>query len=117
MPEAKASRKDYSPLPAYIGLQAINLDKNIARYYNISITQDLFSVWVILINHGGIGFKGKIRLFSYSSFDEMNKSLKKILRKRSNSTTRIGCNYALTSLQSSRLPEIQRNVLSFWPSH
>ena len=100
---------------AHICLEAINPDNNIYRFYNIYISQDLFSYWGIMINHGRIGRKGKQRQYFYPRFDAMEKKLRTILRRRSNATARIGCDYKPKSLQVAEFPEIQKQVSSVWP--
>lgn len=79
----------------YHYLQAINPSKNIFRWYEVRVAQDLWGKWSLMIGYGRMGGKGRTLHHSFSSFDTMKESLQKILKKRLHAGRRIGCDYVV----------------------
>lgn len=102
-------------MKAYIGLEAKCPKNQIFRYYNIYISMDMFEEWIIIINHGKLGFRGKVIRYSYNEYSQMCHKLLSILRKRRSATKRIGCDYTLHYLNASAHSDIISMANSFWP--
>lgn len=102
-------------MTAHILLEALCANNQIARYYNIYISKDLFEEWMILINHGRIGFRGKIIKYSYSDYSQLIYKLQTIFRRRSSASSRIGCDYKLLFLRAPTYPDIRDIIYYYWP--
>ncbi len=76
-------------------LKAIDLDKGIFRWYEIKPIQDLFGHWSLIVSFGRINTKGRTKIISFDTVEEMHTGLHKILKKRLTAKNRIGCNYTL----------------------
>ena len=91
-----------------ITLRARLAEKNLDRDYTISIQKGLFKLWVVSIFYGKRGTAGHQLRYGFETPQQGQKFIKKTLRKRLNSYSRIGCNYQLVS--SSGDPQ----DLEFW---
>ena len=81
-----------------LSFEAINLQENVNRWYNVRLGQDLFGAWYILTSWGRKGYKGgQKKEYVFSVFDEAKKQALFICRKRLKATSRIGCNYICTN--------------------
>ena len=81
----------------HIKLMARNNERNIARYYNLALTNDLLGDWVLVTTYGRIGFRGQSKQYGFAAMDMALSKLETILKKRFNAKTRIGCNYSIAS--------------------
>ncbi len=80
-----------------ITLRARLAEKNLDRNYTISIQKGLFKLWVVNIFYGKWGTAGHKLRYGFETPQQGQKFIKKTLRKRLNSYSRIGCNYQLVS--------------------
>ena len=76
-----------------ICLTAKNPTKNIYRFYNIFTSKDLFGFTCIHTCYGRIGTKGHMKAYSFGDKYTAETFLKNILKKRLNSSKRIGVDY------------------------
>lgn len=79
-----------------IQLQAINVDKNIFRQYEIYGGEDLFKRPVLTISYGRIGRVSTTRHYLFESDAELRQKTQALLKKRLSSKKRIGTNYQIT---------------------
>jgi predicted DNA-binding WGR domain protein len=66
---------------------------NIKRSYFIQAGQDLFGNWVVEINYGRIGRKGRIKVLLKNTEQEAQAEIKRRLKKRESAIKRIGVPY------------------------
>lgn len=78
-------------------LRAIDPDKNIFRWYEIRLIQDLFREWSLVLSYGRIGSKGRTKTISFKDKTSMDHYTQKVLKKHLTSGSRIGCNYNLVN--------------------
>lgn len=78
-----------------IRLHAKYPPKNIYRWYNLRVDQNLFGEWWLSISYGRIGQRGQSKHYRWSDVTLLMAQIKSILRKRLNATKRIGCNYEI----------------------
>lgn len=76
-------------------LKAVNHTKNVNRWYSLRVGQDLFGEWILITQWGRQGFKGQYKEYVFSDEGLIQKEVKRILKKRLNAKTRIGCNYEI----------------------
>ena len=74
-------------------LQAHDPDQNLHRFYRIEYGQDLFGQWIVEINYGRVGCKGRSIVTLYDSREEAMSYVKQSLKRRQSSPRRIGVNY------------------------
>jgi predicted DNA-binding WGR domain protein len=70
-------------------------DLNIRRSYFIEAGQDLFGDWIVEINYGRIGCKGRKKVTLLKNEEEAKKIVKKHLKKRESAIKRIGVSYVI----------------------
>lgn len=80
-----------------VHLEAIFLENNVFRKYEIYVGKDLFDSWMITTSNGRIGTSGKLRNYSFDSFERLQKKLQQLLKKRQSAHKRIGTDYKVTS--------------------
>ncbi|MEY3786541.1 MAG: hypothetical protein RLZ75_746 [Pseudomonadota bacterium] len=74
-------------------LQANDPEQNLHRFYRIEYGQDLFGQWIVEVNYGRVGCKGRSLITLYDSQKEALSYVKQALKRRQSSTGRIGVNY------------------------
>jgi len=74
-------------------LKAQNPPKNIYRFYNIFMDKDLFGFICIHTCYGRIGTKGRLKSYAFDKTEQAENFLNHILKKRLNSSIRIGVDY------------------------
>lgn len=74
-------------------LEACDPERNIWRSYSITAGQDLFGNWVVSINYGRIGAKGRTKTFLLTDEAETNRYVRQCLKKRESAPKRIGIGY------------------------
>ena len=74
-------------------LQANDPEQNLHRFYRIEFGQDLFGQWIVEVNYGRVGCKGRSLISLYDSQKEALSYVKQALKRRQSSTGRIGVNY------------------------
>lgn len=74
-------------------LTAKNPSKNIYRFYKIFTSKDLFGFTCIHTCYGRIGTQGRMKSYAFLDLDKAKNFLKNILKKRINSSKRIGVDY------------------------
>ena len=79
----------------YIHLRAKNVERNVFREYVIYLSKSLFGDYLVNIIYGRIGSKGHQLVYAYANKRDAQKHVDMALRKRLNSTSRIGCNYEI----------------------
>lgn len=84
--------------PLQVSLKACNPKRNLFRFYTLSLDRDLFKDWVVTSCYGRIGCRGTIRRKSYTSYKEAKGIYNRILKKRLNAKSRIGCNYFMENV-------------------
>lgn len=65
-------------LMKYDILYHIDPTKNMARYYAICCTKDLFDNWILEKNWGRIGTQGQKQIFSFASLQDAENAYDKI---------------------------------------
>ena len=76
-----------------IHLTAQNPTKNIYRFYTIFTSKDLFGFTCVHTCYGRIGTKGRLKSYAFEKESKATIFLNHILKKRLNSSKRIGVNY------------------------
>ena len=71
---------------------------NIRRSYLIEAGEDLFGEWVVEINYGRIGCKGRKKVFLLNCEEDAKKEVKKRLKKRERLFKRIGVGYSVKQI-------------------
>ena len=74
-------------------LQANDPEQNLHRFYRIEYRQDLFGQWIVEVNYGRVGCKGRSLITLYDSQKEALSYVKQALKRRQSSTGRTGVNY------------------------
>jgi predicted DNA-binding WGR domain protein len=80
-----------------ISFQAINPEKNVARFYTLLLRQNLFGEFTVTAINGRIGSKGRIRNTYFLSPSHAEKHLRSIIKKRLSSEKRIGVGYKMVA--------------------
>jgi len=75
-------------------LEADCSELNIRRSYLIEAGQDLFGNWIVQINYGRIGCKGRKKVILMDCEEDAKRVVKKRLKKRESAVKRIGVGYA-----------------------
>jgi hypothetical protein len=75
-------------------LEADCPELNIRRSYLIEAGQDLFGNWIVEINYGRIGCKGRKKVILMDCEEDAKRVVKKHLKKRESAVKRIGVGYA-----------------------
>jgi hypothetical protein len=87
-----------------VHLEAIFIENNVFRKYEIYVGKDLFETWMITTANGRIGTSGKLRNYSFDSFEELQKKLHQLLKKRQSAHKRIGTDYKVTAFSFASTP-------------
>jgi predicted DNA-binding WGR domain protein len=86
-------RRDTTPLPRHIHLQAVDHARNIARDYQIETTPDLFGHIIVSLHWGRIGTRGQSRVMSFVAEGPARRFVSATLAKRRSAKKRIGVTY------------------------
>jgi predicted DNA-binding WGR domain protein len=68
---------------------------NVRRSYHIEAGTDIFGNWIVEINYGRIGCKGRRKIFLIDCEEDAKKEVKKRLKKREGLIKRIGVRYSV----------------------
>ena len=71
---------------------------NIRRSYFIETGEDIFGNWIVEINYGRIGCKGRKKVFLMDCEEDAKKKVKKRLKKRERLVKRIGVGYSVKQI-------------------
>lgn len=74
-------------------LEARNPERNVARAYRLSATQDLFGHWIIDMAWGRIGTRGSGMRVSFEDGCAARNFINRTLARRASAETRIGARY------------------------
>jgi predicted DNA-binding WGR domain protein len=74
-------------------LQANDSKQNLHRFYRIAYGQDLFDQWIVEINYGRIGCKGRSIITIYDSQNDALYYINQAIKRRQSSFKRIGVHY------------------------
>jgi predicted DNA-binding WGR domain protein len=74
-------------------LQAHDPEQNLHRFYRIEYGQDLFGQWIVEINYGRVGCKGRSFVTLFGSRQEALSYVTQVLKRRQSSPRRIGVHY------------------------
>lgn len=83
---------------ALFKLKAKNKIKDIDRFYDICIQEDLFSNFSFTICHGRNGFQGRKRHHIFEDSLSLVSFLNKNFKRRLNAMSRLGTNYEFASI-------------------
>jgi predicted DNA-binding WGR domain protein len=72
-----------------VQLEACDPARNIWRSYAISAGQDLFGDWIVAMNYGRIGAKGRTKTFVFADETETRRYVRQCLKKRESAPKRI----------------------------
>jgi predicted DNA-binding WGR domain protein len=81
-----------------IRLSADHQELNVRRSYLIEAGEDLFGSWIVEINYGRIGCKGRNKKFLMESEEDAKTEVKRRLRKRERLVKKLGVGYAVKSI-------------------
>ena len=76
-------------------LDADHPELNIRRSYLIEAGEDIFGNWIVEINYGRIGCKGRKKIFVVECEDGAKQEVKKRLKKRERLIKKIGVGYSV----------------------
>lgn len=82
-------------------LEARDPARNIYRAYSISYGQDLFGTWIVEVNYGRIGNKGRTIVTVVNNEEEALKQVEKSLKRRQSAPKRIGVTYNVRTILDS----------------
>ena len=68
---------------------------NIRRSYYIEAGKDIFGNWIVEINYGRIGCKGRKKIFLINCEEDAKMEVKKRLKKRERLVKKIGVGYSV----------------------
>jgi len=74
-------------------LQANDPEQNLHRFYRIEYGQDLFGQWIVEVNYGRVGCKGRSLITLYNSQKDAQSYVKQALKRRQSSVNLIGVTY------------------------
>jgi predicted DNA-binding WGR domain protein len=74
-------------------LQANDPEQNLHRFYRIEYGQDLFGQWIVEVNYGRVGCKGRSLITLFESQNDAQSYVKQALKRRKSSPNRIGVAY------------------------
>ena len=74
-------------------LQAHDVTRHLHRFYRIEYGQDLFGQWIVEINYGRVGCKGRSLVTLFDSQKDALSYVKQSLKRRQSSLNRIGVAY------------------------
>ena len=109
---------------AFFDLEAINPERNIDRFYSISIDTTLFEEYFITINHGRNRVKGRTKFYYFQNNSDLTDKLIHVLKRRFSAKSRLGVNYELIfskwdySFKDAILPSLlEKKVLPDYKNH
>jgi predicted DNA-binding WGR domain protein len=73
------------------------------RAYEITVTQDLFGIWVAEMTYGRIGTIGRTKTRSFTSIEDAATAVDASLRRRATLPHRLGVAYRLRSIESAAI--------------
>jgi hypothetical protein len=76
-------------------LEADCKELNIRRSYLIETGEDLFGNWIVEIDYGRIGCKGRKKVFLMACEEDAKREVKRRLKKRESAVKRIGIGYTV----------------------
>ena len=83
-------------VPETLAWQAIDPSRNIARYYAVTASTDLFGWIVVERSWGRIGSKGQGRQQAFVCEEEARLHIRSVVRRRASAAGRLGVAYAPT---------------------
>ncbi len=86
-------------------LQANDPEQNLHRFYRIEYGQDFFGQWIVEVNYGRVGCKGRSLITLFDTQKDAQSYVKQALKRRQSSPNRIGVAYE--SVYSS--PSLEKN--------
>ena len=81
-----------------VHLEACDPARNIWRSYSIAAGQDLFGDWIVVMNYGRIGARGRTKTILLSDEAETRRYVRQCLKKRENAPKRIGIDYKVKDI-------------------
>jgi predicted DNA-binding WGR domain protein len=84
---------EHDQTECHIWLEAKDFDRNVARRYTISRSQDLFGATIVEFSWGRIGTRGQRRRLSFRDAGKAKNFVEQLLRRRASSQKRIGVCY------------------------
>lgn len=95
-----------------IHLEARETSRNLARFYSIELTQDLFGFWILKSTYGRIGTQGRYRMTTFETVEEASPKIRTIIAKRASAPQRAGCLYQLIEIyQDPSFPIIDKFMI------
>lgn len=76
-----------------LALEARDESRNIARSYSLRVGRDLFGTWVMELQHGRRGTRGRLRLLAFGDEAEVRREVRRRLKRRASAPKRIGVGY------------------------
>ncbi len=83
----------------FLELRAMNPNRNISRFYTMRLHKNLFGELTLTVTNGRIGKKGRVQNSYWSSLDLLLEDVKKRLKRRFSSSSRIGVNYEVRTIE------------------
>lgn len=74
-------------------LRAQNPERNVNRFYAVTIGRSLFSTYAVYTNNGRVGTHGRMRIHEVTSMEEVKSYLKRCLKRRLSAVKRLGVSY------------------------
>lgn len=81
-----------------VTLEASDPQRNIWRSYHVTAGQDLFGGWIVEVQYGRIGSMGRTQVFAAANRADAAAILRRNLKRRESSLTRIGIHYEVRAL-------------------
>lgn len=78
-------------------LKAEAPERNVARFYTLRTSTNLWGEVVVSSSYGRIGTHGNVKHRYFTDSSQANTYITTVLRKRLNAANRIGCNYEIVS--------------------
>lgn len=85
-----------------IYLEAVNPERNCMRSYRLTLTRDLFGVFMVEARYGRIGTKGRGIVHSFDDEGSARGYLETCLARRQSSPRRIGASYLPISIANGK---------------
>jgi predicted DNA-binding WGR domain protein len=97
-----------------LSFKAENIEKNIKRFYSITIEKNLFDEFEVITYYGRVGSRNGTRKTYYpQSLTDIKKQVLYLLKKRASAPKRIGCPYVLVdSFLSKEVTELYSMFVS-----
>ena len=95
-----------------IYLEARHPSLNLARFYLIWLTPDLWGDWILKVTYGRIGTQGCDKIYAFKTAEDAFPTIKSILLKRASAPRRLGSQYQLIErYQDPSLPPLDVHSL------